>query len=153
MGLEFQRAKQRTSSLPKTTTEAGSPCNCTCILCTAGWDCTGVLQDHRSSGFSSHGGIFIHGHWPRDCRLCSVTALMQERKRALVCLSVWGLSFMCIMGYMQQSSNDQSVCICVGLRSIQIRLKASCVLSRSCCVVNPFLKTFFSSCWGCPLPR
>ncbi|XP_049677073.1 tetraspanin-32 isoform X2 [Accipiter gentilis] len=84
MGLEFQRAKQRTSSLPKTTTEAGSPRNCTCILCRAGWDCTGVLQEHRSSGFSSHGGIFIHGHWPRDCGLCNVIALMQERKRALL---------------------------------------------------------------------
>lgn len=42
-------------------------------VCRVGWHCTGVLQGHQSSQFSSCGGNLIHGHRSRDCGLHSVT--------------------------------------------------------------------------------
>ncbi|XP_052667805.1 tetraspanin-32 isoform X2 [Harpia harpyja] len=172
MGLEFQRAKQRTSSLPKTTTEAGSPRNCTCILCRAGWDCMGVPQEHRSSGFSSHGGIFIHGHWPRDCGLCGVTALMQERKRALLLgLSIatlstvthYGLHFTLISNISLESSSYRvihhtafyfGICLSMTLILAALLSSAATVRESQCltamgffCFALAFCGLIPAACW------
>lgn len=80
-------------------------------------------------------------------------SLCKREKTALVFLSVWGLSFYVHFGVHVVVSGWWGCLHLHGAREYPDTLKPLCAPSKSCYLVNPFLKPLFSSCWGSPLPH
>lgn len=119
-----------------------------CILCRAGETAQVCCKSIGPLGFLHMVGISFSdtGQETVGCAV-SRALIMQEIKWALVCLSVWGLSFYVYFGVHAVVFGWSGFLHLHGAQEYPDTPQ-----SRNCCLVNPFLKTFFSSCWGCQLP-